>query len=104
MNVENSAELRRRIEALKREKNAIILAHYYTTPEVQAVADFLGDSLALSVRAQQVEARIIRSFRAPRRVARWPSRATQRSSPPSRRNTPDTRSSRMSIRRSGSRP
>ena len=59
MNVENSAELRRRIEALKREKNAIILAHYYTKPEVQAVADFLGDSLALSVRAQQVEARII---------------------------------------------
>ncbi len=59
MNVENSSELSRRIEALKREKNAIILAHYYTTPEVQAVADFLGDSLALSVQAQQVDARII---------------------------------------------
>lgn len=59
MNVENAAELSRRIEALKREKNAVILAHYYTTPEVQAVADFLGDSLALSVQAQQVDARII---------------------------------------------
>ena len=37
----------------------MILAHYYTTPEVQAVADFLGDSLALSVRAQSVDADII---------------------------------------------
>ena len=59
MNVENSAELARRIEALKREKNAVILAHYYTIPEVQAVADFLGDSLALSIQAQKVDARII---------------------------------------------
>ena len=39
MNVDNSAELARRIEALKREKQAVILAHYYTIPEVQAVAD-----------------------------------------------------------------
>lgn len=59
MNVENSAELSRRIEVLKREKNAVILAHYYTTPEVQAVADFLGDSLALSIQAQKVDAQII---------------------------------------------
>lgn len=59
MNVDNSAELARRIEALKREKNAVILAHYYTIPEVQAVADFLGDSLALSIQAQKVDARII---------------------------------------------
>lgn len=59
MNVEKNSELRRRIEALKREKNAVILAHYYTLPEVQAVADFLGDSLALSVQAQSVDARII---------------------------------------------
>lgn len=59
MNVDNSAELSRRIEELKREKNAVILAHYYTTPEVQAVADYLGDSLALSVRARSVDADII---------------------------------------------
>ena len=59
MNVENNSELSRRIGELKREKNAVILAHYYTTPEVQAVADFLGDSLALSVRAQSVDADII---------------------------------------------
>ena len=59
MNVENSSELSRRIGDLKREKSAVILAHYYTTPEVQAVADFLGDSLALSIEAQKVEARTI---------------------------------------------
>lgn len=56
MKVDNSAELRRRIETLKREKRVVILAHYYTLPEVQEVADFLGDSLALSVEAQSVEA------------------------------------------------
>lgn len=59
MNVDNSSHLSHRIEELKRKKNAVILAHYYTTPEVQAVADFLGDSLALSVRAQSVDADMI---------------------------------------------
>ena len=59
MTVDNSPALRRKIEELKRQKNAVILAHYYTTPEVQQVADFLGDSLALSVRAQSVDADII---------------------------------------------
>ena len=59
MNVENPSALARRIGELKREKNAVILAHYYTAPEVQAVADFLGDSLALSIEAQKVEARTI---------------------------------------------
>lgn len=58
MNVDNSS-LTSRIEALKRQKRAVILAHYYTTPDVQAVADFLGDSLALSVRAQNADADII---------------------------------------------
>lgn len=59
MKGEKAEDLGRRIERLKREKRAVILAHYYTTPEVQAVADFLGDSLALSVRAQAVDADII---------------------------------------------
>jgi len=48
-----------RIEELKRRKRAVILAHYYTRPEVQAAADFLGDSLALSIQAQKIEADII---------------------------------------------
>lgn len=48
-----------RIEELKRRRDAVILAHYYTRPEVQAAADFLGDSLALSIEAQKVSARTI---------------------------------------------
>ncbi len=59
MEVDNSAAWKERIEELKHRKKAVILAHYYTRPEVQAVADFLGDSLALSVRAQSVEAEVI---------------------------------------------
>ena len=55
----NSAALAERIAQLKKEKDAVILAHYYTTPEVQAVADFLGDSLALSVKAKEIDAKII---------------------------------------------
>lgn len=47
------------IKQLKCEKNAIILAHYYTTPEVQDIADFVGDSLALSRVAQNNSADII---------------------------------------------
>lgn len=52
-------ELIQRIEQLKRDKNVAILAHYYTLPEVQAIADYLGDSLALSVKARDIEAPII---------------------------------------------
>ena len=55
----DTKDLLTRIEELKRRKNAVILAHYYTRPEVQRAADFLGDSLALSVRAQMVEAEIV---------------------------------------------
>ena len=51
-------ELFKRIEQLKREKNAVISAHYYTRDEVQQVADFLGDSLALSVKARDIDAKI----------------------------------------------
>ncbi len=54
-----TAALIERIAALKRQKNAVILAHYYTLPEVQQVADFLGDSLALAQQAARTDARII---------------------------------------------
>ena len=43
-----SAELREAIERLKAERDAVILAHYYVAPEVQAVADYVGDSFYLA--------------------------------------------------------
>lgn len=52
-------ELSRRIRELKEELNAIILAHNYQRPEVQDVADFLGDSLGLSRKATQAQAEMI---------------------------------------------
>lgn len=59
MDEHSRVALTERIAALKKEKKAVILAHYYTLPEVQAVADFLGDSLALSVEAQRIDAPVI---------------------------------------------
>lgn len=44
---------------LKKEKNAIILAHYYQTPEIQEFADFVGDSLALAQAADRTNADVI---------------------------------------------
>ena len=47
------------IRALCREKNAIIMAHYYQRPEIQDIADFVGDSLALAQQAAKTDADII---------------------------------------------
>lgn len=51
--------LKEKIRKLKRERNAVILAHYYTEGEVQDVADFVGDSLALSQQAATTDADVI---------------------------------------------
>ena len=44
---------------LKKEKNAVILAHYYVRPEVQEAADYIGDSFYLSKLAQKLDAKTI---------------------------------------------
>ena len=48
-----------KIKSLAREKNAVIFAHYYTRPEIQECADFIGDSLALAQQATRVQANIL---------------------------------------------
>ncbi len=56
---EEIKELQEEVRRLAREKNAVILAHYYQRPEVQDIADFVGDSLELARKAAQTNADII---------------------------------------------
>ncbi|MBS7670202.1 quinolinate synthase NadA [Croceicoccus gelatinilyticus] len=52
-------DLREEIEKLRKERNAVILAHYYQTPDLQDIADFVGDSLELSKKAAATDADVI---------------------------------------------
>jgi quinolinate synthase len=53
------AQLQKRIRALLRQRRAILLVHYYQRPEIQEIADILGDSLALSIEAARTDAEVI---------------------------------------------
>ncbi|PWB00372.1 quinolinate synthase NadA [Duncaniella muris] len=57
--VDPSVDLAAEIKRLKKEKNAVVLAHYYTIGEIQDLADFIGDSLALARIAEKLDNDII---------------------------------------------
>ena len=57
--IEEGIDLREEILRLKRERNAVIMAHYYQREEIQQLADYIGDSLALAQLAAKTDAPVI---------------------------------------------
>ena len=57
--VDKALDLKAEIDRLRKEKNAVILGHYYQSGEIQDIADFVGDSLALAQWAAKTDADII---------------------------------------------
>ena len=124
LSLENIPQMQDEVRALAAERGAVILAHNYQVPEVQDVADFVGDSLGLSQQAAATEAETIvfcgvhfmaetASILSPEKTvllptptpaARWPTRSPRRSCGPGRPSTPARSSSCTSTRPPRSRP